>query len=146
MSKGTAQDHPTAVADSHMGSEKAASDRKIRETNSLRFVWHEHVLKDPVVRRNPNALAIAGHIMHRFNSTKGYAEISAGSIARDLKIPENSAKRSIKFLLKRGWMQVKEPYLPCRHWRGTRYTFSGGPDDHLLDEHGIDDESSGEDS
>lgn len=108
-----------------------------RETNSARFRWHEWVLKDPEVRKRPNALAIAGHLMHRFNPEKGYAEISAGSVEKELGMPAASVKRSRKWLVQRGWMTVKEDYKPSFYWRGTRYSLSGGPDDLLLENHGL---------
>jgi hypothetical protein len=112
-------------------------ERVKREINSARFRWHELVLKDPKVRKQPNALAIAGHIMHRFNSDRGYAEISAGSVERELGIPTNSVKRSRKWLVQQGWITVQEIYKPSMFWRGTRFSLCGGPDELLLEHHGL---------
>jgi hypothetical protein len=44
--------------------------------NSLRFAWHEQVLRDAEVRKRPTALLFAGHVMHRFDPLLGYAQVS----------------------------------------------------------------------
>jgi len=82
------------------------------------------------VRRHPNALALAGHIMHRFVSRRGYAEVSIGSAAKALKANERSIERAFAYLQRQGWLQLKEAY--CRQrlgWSANRYSLAFGPQD-----------------
>ena len=101
-----------------------------RQANSVRFRWHELLLRDPEVRRRPNALALAGHIMHRYSGPKGFAEVSIGSAAKALNANSRSIERSFAFLITRGWLQLKERYtIAGRRWSANRYSLSFGPDD-----------------
>ena len=107
-----------------------------RQKNGLRFSWHEKVIADPAVRKRPNAVALAGYVMHRFDVDKGFAEFSLKKVARDLRMPRSTAIRSRDFLLKRGWVQVYErPKGPGGWHLSLRYSLASGPDDLLLDMH-----------
>lgn len=108
---------------------------KIRQINSLRFAWHEQVLKDADLRNHPTALALAGHIMHRFRPDKGYAEFSFKGAADALSMEPRSVIRARDVLVKRGWIALKEKRMSqTKGWAANRYSLSGGPDDLLLDE------------
>lgn len=112
------------------------SPDKIREINALRFGWHERVLADAELRRFPTALVLAGHIMHRFNPGKGYAEMSFNSAAKTLKMERGSVIRARDKLLERCWIAIKcKPLSMSGGNLAIRYTLTGGPDDLLIDEH-----------
>lgn len=118
-----------------------------KETNSLRFSWHERLLTDQVVRKHPNALVMAGHFMHRFNANLGYAEVSLGEMERKLGMPRGSARRVRDVLIQRRWLIIVQPYRPKLGWSATRYGLGGGPDDLELTAHqGIIGEHIGEDA
>ena len=88
------------------------------------------VLADPDVRRHPNALALAGHIMHRFMVEKGYAEVSIASAVKALSANERSIERAFAYLQRRGWIQLKEAYSRQRPgWNANRYSLAFGPQD-----------------
>lgn len=55
---------------------------RIKQINSLRFSWHEQVLRDRDVRKHPTALIFAGHIMHQFSPSTGCASISLNAAAK----------------------------------------------------------------
>lgn len=99
----------------------------------LRFQWHEAVLKDPAIHAWPSAIALAGHVMHRF---KGYAQFSIASAAKALGFEERTLKRARKFLQKRGWIRPDD--RPVKRgaggWRANRYVLAGGPEDLLFDQ------------
>jgi hypothetical protein len=114
---------------------QSADDQKRREINSLRFSWHEKVLSDEGIRRHPNALVFAGHIMHKFNPDRGYAEVSLKGVERERRMLKSSALRARNLLIKRGWLIIREPYTPKLGWSATRYALGGGPQDLLLSEH-----------
>ena len=115
---------------------------RVRQVNSLRFSWHEHILQDGHVRRYPTALALAGHIMHRFRPDLGYAEVSFKGAAKALNLEPRSVVRARDVLVKRGWIALKEKRMSQqRGWAANRYTLSGGPDDLLIEEHAVDDMS-----
>lgn len=103
---------------------------KKRQTNNARFTWHEWVLKDPAVRRHPTALALAGHVMHRFHPAKGYAEFSINGAAEALNMEPRSAVRARQYLVKRGWIRLVEVRTNQRGgWTANRYILTGGPGD-----------------
>jgi hypothetical protein len=107
-----------------------------RHKNSLRFTWHEKVLADPAVRKRPNAVALAGYIMHRFDVDRGYAEISINKVVRELGMPRSTVMRSRNFLLQRDWIQIFErPRGPAGRHLALRYSLAGGPEDLLLEQH-----------
>ena len=124
--------------------EKKQSEH-LRWLQHARFRWHEAVLKDPVVRTYPSAIALAGHIMHRFQPAKGYAQFSIASAAKALGFDERTLKRARKLLRELGWIR---PYdSPVKRgpggWRANKYILFGGPDDLLFDET---DKSDGDDT
>lgn len=107
-----------------------------RQTNSLRFKWHEWLLKDEQLRKSPNALALAGYIMHRFNWKTGYAQFSNQSAANALNMDPRSVARSKKYLISRGWISLQERRTDqSRGWTANRYTLCGGPEDLDLSQH-----------
>ena len=109
------------------------STRK-KQINSIRFNWHESVIADPVANKRPAALALAGYIMHRFKAETGTAEFSTKGAAKALNYPVRSIARAKEFLIKRGWISLKEEYKPTRvRWTANRYILTGGPDDLLFD-------------
>ena len=101
-----------------------------------RFRWHEAVLKDPVIRTYPSAIALAGHVMHRYQPHKGYAQFSIASAAKALGFDERTLKRARKLLRELGWIRPYE--RPDKRgpggWRANKYTLAGGPDDLLFDQ------------
>ena len=107
-----------------------------RRKNNLRFKWHEKILADPKVRKRPNSVILAGHMMHRFDVDKGYAEFSLNDVVRALGMPRCTVLRSRDFLVERGWIQIfQRPRGPAGRHLTLRYSFAFGPDDLLLDEH-----------
>ncbi|MFO1173384.1 MAG: hypothetical protein U1E49_20750 [Hyphomicrobiaceae bacterium] len=123
--------------------ETEADITRRRHVNSRRFSWHEHLLRDPGVNKRPNALVIAGHLMHRFRPDLGYAEVSHGEVARLFYMPVASSKRSMKFLIDRGWVIVVDQWKPGAGHRANRYAFGNGPEGLSLADHepGIYDET-----
>ena len=109
-----------------------------------RFRWHEAILKDPVICTFPSAIALAGHIMHRYRSAKGYAQFSIASAAKALGFDERTLKRARKLLKETGWIRPYESSVKPGPggWRANKYILSGGPDDLLFDE----DQSVGDDT
>ena len=106
------------------------ADSNKKQVNHARLQWHEFVLQDPEVRKRPHALALAGHLMHRFNWENGYAEVSSASAAKVLNAKQRSIERAFAFLIFRGWVQLREPYSPrYQRWSANRYSLSFGPDD-----------------
>lgn len=119
--------------------------RRKQQTNNLRFIWHEWVLKDAELREHPTALALAGHIMHRFHWEKGYAEFSINSAAKALNMEPRSVVRARQYLVQRGWIRLLEYRTNQKGgWAANRYTLSGGSDDLDLSNHrGTDTSDSG---
>lgn len=112
-------------------------EEAVKQVNSLRFSWHEHLLRDREMHKRPIALVFAGHVMHRFEPKLGYAEISLRSAARELGLDRTSVVRSRDFLIQRGWIQRFEKTRPTiRDGLATRYALAGGPDDLVLTLHG----------
>ena len=104
--------------------------KTIKEINYMRFRWHELLLRDVVLRRSYNALALGGYIMHRFDVRRGYAEFSFAQVAKELEMPRTSVIRARNRLVERAWIKIAEkPTAPTLDWKATRYTFAGGPDD-----------------
>jgi hypothetical protein len=106
-----------------------------RWLNNKRFSWHEAVLRDSAVRSSAAAVALAGHIMHRYVPEKGCAQVSAASAAKALGFSERQIKRARKLLWERGWIR---PFAltsdrPLGSWRAKRYVLAGGPEDLLFD-------------
>jgi hypothetical protein len=111
-------------------------EEAVKQVNSLRFSWHEHLLRDREMHKRPIALVFAGHVMHRFEPKLGYAEISLRSAAREFGLDRTSVVRSRDFLIERGWIQRFEPTPSAmRDGVATRYTLAGGPDDLVLTLH-----------
>lgn len=108
----------------------------LRWLQHARFRWHEAVLKDPVIRKYPSAIALAGHIMHRFQAEKGFAQFSITSAEKALGFDQRTLKRARKLLQQRGWIRPDD--RPVKQgpggWRANRYILSGGPEDLLFDE------------
>lgn len=107
-----------------------------RWLQNARFRWHEAVLKDRVVQLSAAAVALAGHIMHRFNTDKGYAQLSIASAEKALGFSQRQLKRARKLLQQRGWIRPDDRPV-ARYpgtWRANRYILTGGPDDLLFDE------------
>lgn len=102
---------------------------EVKQTNYLRFGWHERVLRDAAVRRRPIALAFAGLIMHTFSPNIGYAELSLRAAARSLGCDKTSVIRARDFLVTQGWLQLAAPTLSGPKHQATRYTLAGGPED-----------------
>ena len=99
-----------------------------------RFRWHEAVLKDSTVRANRNALALAGHIMHRYVASKGYAQFSAASASKTMGIPLRSIRRAARLLRNLGWIvPLIEDGSSGNGWGAAKYRLSGGPNDLLFD-------------
>ena len=101
-----------------------------------RFRWHEAVLQDPAIHGWPSAIALAGHIMHRYRADKGYAQFSIASAVKALGFDERTLKRARKLLRKLGWIRPDD--RPVKKgsggWRANRYILSGGPEDLLFDQ------------
>lgn len=115
--------------------EKAKADHR-RWLQHVRFRWHEAMLKDPVIHKCPSAIALAGHVMHRYQTEKGYSQFSIASAVKALGFDERTLKRARKLLQKRGWIQ-QDSRITKKHlggWRANRYILSGGPEDLLFDE------------
>ena len=79
-------------------------DEKSKEVHrrwlqNTRFRWHEAVLKDPVIHKHPSAIALAGHVMHRYDVGKGYAQFSIASAEKALEFDQRTLKRVRKLLL-----------------------------------------------
>lgn len=119
---------------------KADAEKRRKQINSLRYRWHERVLRDRVVRKHPNALALAGYVMHRFHPELGYAEFSIDVAAAALDAEPRSIVRARLFLVNRNWIVLKERRTDQRRgWAANRYTLGGGPEDLVLEEHGATD-------
>lgn len=112
---------------------KAAHRRWLQ---NVRFRWHEAVLKDPVIRKCPSAIALAGHVMHRFQADKGFAQFSIASAEKALGFDQRTLKRARKLLQEIGWIRPDD--RPVKRgpggWRANRYILAGGPEDLLFDE------------
>ncbi len=110
---------------------------QVKHINSLRFSWHEHVLRDAEVRKHPTALVFAGHVMHKFSPTLGFAAISLRAAAQDLGLDKTSVIRARDFLLGRGWLQKLDAHHDgsAANAQPTRYTFAGGPEDLVFHRH-----------
>jgi hypothetical protein len=107
-----------------------------RHANAYRFRWHEAILKDPIVRRNPTALALAGYIMHRFKAGEDAAVFSNNSAAKFIGAPARSIARAKLLLQRRNWIsRISDPSASTGSWGANSYRLSGGPEDLLLDEH-----------
>ena len=107
---------------------KIAHDKWLQ---SVRFRWHEAVLKDQQVRKHRNALALAGHVMHRYVAAKGFAQFSGASAAKALNMPQRSVRRSARVLRDLGWIiSLDEPQQD--RWGAARYRLGGGPEDLLF--------------
>ena len=104
-----------------------------------RFRWHEAVLNDPIICRHRSAIALAGHVMHRYDPQRGFAQFSIASAAKVLRFSERSLKRAKKLLIKLGWIRLDEraEKRGPGGWRANRYILSGGPDDLLFDARGL---------
>jgi len=117
-----------------------SDEERRRRVNSLRFAWHENVLRDAELRKHPTALAVAGYIMHRFKAQSGVAEFSIGGAARELNMLSRSVSRARKVLEDRGWIRkVTGPRSQRLGWSANQYILTGGPDDLELDAHDGDD-------
>ena len=105
-----------------------------RWLDHYRFQWHEGVLRDAEVRQHPTALALAGHIMHRFVAKNGWAQFSNNSAAKELNMEARSVARAKDYLIKRGWIRLhSKADKRARGWGANRYILTGGPDDLLFD-------------
>jgi hypothetical protein len=103
-----------------------------RWLNNKRFVWHEAVLKDPVILQSAVAVALAGHVMHKYVARNGCAQFSIASAAKALSCSPRQLKRARKLLQQRGWIRPDE--RPASgNWRAKRYTLGGGPEDLLFE-------------
>lgn len=113
-----------------------------RYVNWHRFSWHEKVIADAELRQYPTALALAGHIMHRYKSDAGCAEFSNESAARALSMDARSVNRAKKKLIDRGWIKLFDGRRRrSTGWSANRYRLAGGPDDLDLEQHiAVDDE------
>ena len=99
-----------------------------------RFQWHEKILMDAKIRKNPTALALAGHIMHRVVAQKGWAQFSNQSAATALSMEVRSVARAKNCLIERGWIRLHSQVAKRgRGWGANRYILAGGPDDLLFD-------------
>ena len=113
-----------------------SDEERRRRVNSLRFAWHENVLRDAELRKHPTALAVAGYIMHRFKAQSGVAEFSIDGAARALDMPSRSVSRARKLLEERGWIRkLAGPHSQRLGWSANRYILTGGPDDLELEAH-----------
>ena len=115
--------------------EKSKGEHR-RWLQSMRFRWHEAALKDPFIHKCPSAIALLGHVMHRYQVDRGYAQFSIASAAKALGFDERTLKRARKLLQHRGWIQPDDRTTnkPLGGWRANRYILSGGPEDLLFDE------------
>jgi hypothetical protein len=106
-----------------------------RWINSKRFGWHEAVLRDPDIQQSAVALALAGHVMHRYSADKGFAQFSIASAAKALNLSQRQLKRARKRLKTRGWIRpFDDPNgSVLGGWRANRYLLGGGPEDLLFD-------------
>ncbi len=104
-----------------------------RWLDAVRFRWHEAVLKDRQVRNHRNALALAGHIMHRYVSKKGHAQFSAASAAKALDMPQRSVRRAARVLRDLGWIISLQDEPQHDRWGAARYRLGGGPNDLLFE-------------
>lgn len=117
-----------------------SEEQQRRNKNALRFAWHEKVLADREVRKRPNAMALAGYVMHHFNVDLGYAQFSINGVARKLGMHRSTAIRCRDLLIKQGWIQVFERPIGPGGWHLTlRYSLAGGPEDLVLECHGSSD-------
>jgi hypothetical protein len=105
---------------------------QVKQINSLRFSWHEQVLRDANVRKHPTALVFAGHVMHQFSPTAGYASISLKAAAHALDLDKTSIIRARNYLVQRGWLQKMPPTPSDAERPATRYTLAGGPNDLVI--------------
>lgn len=106
----------------------------IKQINSLRFSWHEQVLRDRDARKHPTALIFAGHVMHQFSPAAGYASISLNAAAKALNLDKTSVIGARDYLVKRGWLRVMENNRAgSKDGAPKCYTLSGGPDDLAID-------------
>jgi hypothetical protein len=104
-----------------------------RQLNHRRFLWHEAILRDKDIKRYPTALALAGHIMHRFVPENGCAMLSDHSAAKALNQNERSIARAKKNLVDAGWIRLKDAYdWSAKGWSANSYILMGGPNDLLL--------------
>ena len=112
-----------------------------------RLCWHEAVLKDRELHTCPSAIALAGHIMHRYNVDKGYAQLSIASAEKAVPFDQRTLKRARKLLREKGWIRPYERQhsKSAGSWRANKYILGGGPDDLLFDEpeQGVSDDTEG---
>ncbi len=113
---------------------KYAPDDDAKSKNRMRFYWHEKVIASVALRRFPNAIVLAGYMLHRFHVGKGYVQLSFNSAAKELQMPRTSVIRARNRLLRQGWITVLEqPERGVEKWPAIKYGLAGGPDDLLLD-------------
>lgn len=107
-----------------------------KQINSVRFSWHEQVLRDAEVRKRPTALSFAGHVMHRFDPVVGCAQISLKAASIALGMDKTSVIRARDFLLERGWVRrLETAFTHSGEKLPARYILSGGPDDLAMELH-----------
>lgn len=73
---------------------------------SWRFRWHEEVLQRPDLARSQ--LAVAGVLMHRYNSSRGYAEVSIRYAAKHAGCSVDTALRAISELVRKGLIAIDQ--------------------------------------
>jgi hypothetical protein len=103
---------------------------ELKGINHARHKWLELVVRDPIAQKRPTAVVLAVFVFQRFHAVHGFAEFSDNYAARELGLDRRSIARAKNFLLKRGWLSLKEKYKPgVRGYMANRYAFAFGPDD-----------------
>lgn len=103
-----------------------------RWVNAFRFRWHEKVIADRRMHTHPTALVLAGHIMHRYDPQKGYAQLSFASAEKALNVPRGSIIRARDHMELLNWIEtLRSDETGRRTWKqsANRYQLRGGPED-----------------
>lgn len=107
-----------------------------KHANAYRFRWHAEAIKDPEIQNSPTAVALVGHIMHRFKAEEGAATFSTSRAAKAIRRCGRSVDRAKALLQKRNWIvRIEGAEGKAKRWGANRYRLAGGPEDLLLEEH-----------
>jgi hypothetical protein len=77
---------------------------EVKSAAHWRYQWHEEILKRSDLPRA--AIAVAGVLMHRFNISKGYAEIGLSALAQQAGCSRNRASIATRQLRALGLVVV----------------------------------------